>query len=153
MLASLLMGGAFGQDYSGPKPPKPDVPYLLHADNLLSTEIQTAKEEQRKDGLVFVMPGSASTAKTPMAEPIFIFEANKIAPESLELYRLTVNGGNREVNGGNQKKHKGGTKPLRLTVTKVGDRLYRVESYETLEPGEYSLSPNGSNQAFCFAVY
>lgn len=156
--ALALLGVAFfctaakAEDYSGPRPPKADVPYLLHAGSLLSTEALEAKEVNRKDVTVFVVPGAASPVKTPMAEPIFIFTSDKIAADTLRLYRLTVNGANREVSGGGKKK-KGAAVPLRLTVTQLGDRLYRVEAYESLDPGEYSLSPNGSNEAFCFSVY
>jgi hypothetical protein len=31
--------------------------------------------------------------------------------------------------------------------------LYKLEAVESLEPGEYSLSPEGSDQVFCFQVY
>jgi hypothetical protein len=44
-------------------------------------------------------------------------------------------------------------RPLRLTVTKLTGNLFRIEAGETLEPGEYSLSPENSNQVFCFQVY
>jgi hypothetical protein len=33
------------------------------------------------------------------------------------------------------------------------DKLYRLEVEESLEPGEYALSPEGSNQVFCFQVF
>jgi hypothetical protein len=33
------------------------------------------------------------------------------------------------------------------------DKLYRLEVEESLEPGEYALSAEGSNQVFCFQVY
>ena len=37
------------QKYSGPQPEKPDLPYLVHADNLVATEASEAKEESHKD--------------------------------------------------------------------------------------------------------
>ena len=123
----------------------------FEAGSLIATEAVKAKEEKRKEGTVFVIPGAASPVKTPMAEPIFIFTSDKIPADTLQLYRLGVNGANREVFGG--KKKKNGAKPLRLTVTQLSDRLYRAESYESLDPGEYSLSPSSANEAFCFAVY
>jgi hypothetical protein len=44
--------------------------------------------------------------------------------------------------------------PLRTDVTKISnDNLYRIEVNGSMEKGEYSLSPDGSNQAFCFQVY
>ena len=33
------------------------------------------------------------------------------------------------------------------------EKLYRLEVEESLEPGEYALSAEGSNQVFCFQVY
>src|ERR1039458_4935950 len=40
---------AAAQKYDGPRPPKPDVPYLKHADTLIPTEAVMAKEEKKKD--------------------------------------------------------------------------------------------------------
>jgi hypothetical protein len=49
---------------------------------------------------------------------------------------------------------KGSARPLLLTVNRLtNDGLYRVEAAGSLENGEYSLSPEGSNQVFCFQVY
>ena len=44
-------------------------------------------------------------------------------------------------------------RPIRVIVTDLGGKLYRIEANETLENGEYSLSPDGTNQVFCFQVY
>jgi hypothetical protein len=80
-----------------------------------------------------------------------LFESDKITPESLQLYRLDVKNGNRVVAVGKRKS----TRPLRLMVKPLGDRLFRIEVNEGLgiENGEYSLSPEGSNAVFCFGVY
>jgi hypothetical protein len=41
-----------------------------------------------------------------------------------------------------------------MEVTRLtSDNLYKLEVEDELENGEYSLSPAGSNQAFCFQVY
>jgi hypothetical protein len=139
-------------DYKGPRPPQPDIPYLLHGSNLVQTEAVEAKEEQgKKEETTYVIPGAASTAKTPLAEPIFLMESDKISPDRLELYRLEVKNGRREITI-SQKKRKG-PRQFRVTVTRVADRLYRIEAGESLEEGEYSLSPADSNRAFCFTVY
>ncbi len=148
---STVLGMA-EEKYSGPRPPKPDVPYLLHADNLVQTEVGMATEEKRgKSDSSYTIAGAASPARTPLAEPIFLFEADKITAESLQLFRLDVKNGNREVSMGKRR----ATHPLRLTVKPLGDRLYRIEVNEGLglENGEYSLSPEGSNAVFCFEVY
>ena len=140
------------EKYSGPRPPKPDLPYLMHADNLIATEAGEAREDRKgKSDSTYTIPGAASSARTPLAEPVFLFQSDKIAPESLQLFRLEVKGGSREVVIGKKKSGH----PLHLSVKPLGGRLYRIEVNEGLglENGEYSLSPESSNTVFCFAVY
>ncbi len=150
---ALACAPVFAADtYSGPRPPKPDVPYLLHADNLVETEAGEAKEQQKgKNETVYTIPGASSPARTPLAEPIFLFESEKIKPEALQLYRLEVRGGNREVVTSRKK----AARPLRLMVTRLDQGLYRLEVNEGmgLENGEYALTPSESNAVFCFEVY
>jgi hypothetical protein len=151
-----LAVGLFGADkYTGPRPPKSDIPYLLHANKLVETEVRDANSQQSKDGDTYSMPGPSSSAKTPLAEPIFVIESDKINPNAIELYRLEVKGGNREITvpKAGKRGSKGKLKQYRLTYTKLADRLYKIEAAETLESGQYSLSPSDSNKAFCFEVY
>jgi hypothetical protein len=136
--------------YTGPVPPKPDIPYLLHAANLVETEVANAEAGRKSD--TFVIEGASSPARTPLAEPIFLIDARNIQPDSIELYRLEVKGGKREVNlGGGGRR--GGSHALHLAVRPLGGHLYRVEADEPLEDGEYALSPNGDNHAYCFEIY
>ena len=56
LLAVLLMiaSAAWGQKYTGPRPPKADLPYLKHAENLIPTEVSEAKEEKgKKDDITY----------------------------------------------------------------------------------------------------
>lgn len=141
-----------GEPYDGPKPPKPDIPYLKHADNLVETEVTEAKEQNRKDDLIYVVSGASSTARTPLASPIFIFQSDKLEPEKLQLYKLEVKNGSREVVFSHKKKQI--AMPIRLEVTRLGSgNLYKLEVDDTLPDGEYSLTPDGSNQVFCFEVF
>jgi hypothetical protein len=149
LVAIGLLSGA--DKYIGPLPPKPDVPYLLHASNLVETETGQAREESRKNDTNYVIAGASSPARTPLAEPIFIIDAQKVSPERFELYRLEVKGGNREVMFSNRRR--GGNRPLHLAVTPLGGHLYKIEADEPLENGEYALSPSGDNRAFCFEIY
>lgn len=151
-LAVALAGLAVAQKYDGPRPPKKDMIYLVHADNLVPTETGDAKEEGKKNDAVYTFAGASSPAKTPLAEPIFILDSDTIKPDSVELYRMDVKSGHREVKvtGGSKR---GGTKPLRLSVTRLDRGLYKLEASETLDPGQYSLSPTGDNRVFCFEVY
>jgi hypothetical protein len=151
--ASLLAGVLFAAEkYNGPTPPMPDIPYLLHASNLIETEVAQARQENHKDDSKFAIAGAASSARTPLAEPIFLIDARQISPQTLELYRLDVKGGNREVSV-NSSRRRGGSHALHLAVKQLSGHLYRVEVDEPLENGEYALSPNGENRAFCFEIY
>ena len=141
--------GLVAQKYSGPRPPKPDVPYLLHADNLLETEAGQAREEERKDEVTYTVAGAASPARTPLASPVFLMQSEKLSPEKLEMYRMEVKNGRREV-AFSRKRNK--ARPVRLSVQRLSEGLYRIEVDESLEKGEYSITPSGSNQVFCFAV-
>ena len=137
--------------YTGPVPSKPDIPYLLHGSNLIETEIGQVREESRKSDTNYVVAGASSPARTPLAEPIFIIDAQKSSPERFELYRMDVKGGNREVSFSGRRR--GGNRALHLAVTPLGGHLYKIEADEPLENGEYTLSPSGDNRAFCFEIY
>jgi hypothetical protein len=151
LLATSLLAA---DKYAGPRPPKPDLPYLLHANKLVATEVAEAREQQAKNAVTFSIAGASSPAKTPMAEPIFIMEADKLNGNAFELYKLDVKGGNREITMANQQKRRSsGPRPLKLSIQKLDGRLYRIEAAEGLEPGQYSLSPSDSNKAFCFEVF
>ena len=140
------------EKYMGPRPPKADVPYLLHADNLLETEAGMATTETRKDATYAIMKGASSPVKTPLAEPIFIIRTDKFAPEKFEAYKLESKGGQREVMIGH-KKPKNVQRPIHLAITRLDERLYRIEVDEALEIGEYTLTPQGSDDTFSFSVY
>jgi hypothetical protein len=149
--AAAALGSA--QDkYTGPRPPKPDLPYLMHADNLEPTQAAEAKEEQVKNLVVYALAGPACAAKTPLAGPIFLIQTEKLDAAKLELYRMEVKDGRRQV-AFSKKKPKDSARPIRLGVSRLEEGLFRIEVDESLEPGEYSLTPSGSNQVFCFQVY
>ena len=147
----MIASAAWGQKYTGPRPPKADIPYLKHAENLIPTEASEAKEEKgKKDDITYAIAGAASSAKTPLASPIFLLLSEKLLPDNLQLFRLETRNGRRELAVSPKKPGK----PIRVTVTKLSpDGLYRIEVGDSLEAGEYSLSPTDSNQVFCFQVF
>lgn len=147
LVATALL--AWTADYSGPKPPKPDMVYLVHADNLVPTEAGDAKE-QGKSASTYTVDGAASTARTPLAEPIFIMQSVKITADSLELYKMDVKGGHRELTLSGSRRN---SKALHLAVTRLSQGLYRIEVDEELDNGEYVLTPMGSSRVFCFQIY
>ena len=148
----IAVSGFAAEKYTGPRPPKVDVPYLMHADNLIETEIGKAKSDERKDTVVAMVPGPSSPVKTPLAEPIFLIKTDKLSVDKIAAYRMEVKNGQREVVV-NAKKLKNMKTPIHLQITKLDDRLYRVEVDEPLENGEYSLSPDGSDETFSFQIY
>jgi len=151
LVGVICLGVILAQKYTGPRPPKPDVPYLVHADNLVPAEVVEAKEEKRKDDLAYIIDGAASSARTPLSGPRFLFQGDKLSADKLQLYRFDVKNGHREVFF--SKKGKGSAKARRVEVTSLGDGLFRIDVTESLENGEYGLTPEGSNQVFCFEVY
>lgn len=147
----LCAGPLLAQKYTGPRPPKPDFPYLMHADNLVPTEAAEATQEEHKNEVTYVIPGANSSARTPLASPIFLMQAEEIQADHLQLYKLQSKGGQREVLFTRKKKIV--ARPIRLNVTRLDDNLYKLEVDEILENGEYSLSPTDSNKVFCFQIY
>jgi hypothetical protein len=146
LVAALVLSA---QKYDGPKPPKPDLPYLKHATTLVPLEAVEAKEQKQKNDTLYIVEGAQSTAKTPLASPIFLFQSAKIVPDKLGLYKLDVKGGRREILFGPKRS----PKPIRIEVTHLDGNLYKIEVNDSLDPGEYSLSPEGSDQVFCFQVF
>ena len=149
LVAAAAVFAASAQKYTGPLPAKPDLPYLKHASDLLPTEMTEAKEEKKKDDTTYVIAGANSPVKTPLASPSFLIQQDKLIAEHIGLYKLEVKNGHREVTASPKKPLKG----IRTIVTKLAGNVYKIEVDETLEPGEYSLSPENSNQVFCFAVF
>src|ERR1700691_99161 len=137
--------------YAGPRPPKPDLPYLVHADNLIPTESGDAKQDDRKGDVNYVISGANSTVRTPLASPAFLILTDQLQADRLQLYKLQSKGGQREVLI--RRRNKLVARPIRLNVTRLDENLYKIEVDEILENGEYSLSPTDSNQVFCFQVY
>ena len=151
LLAQPALPGA--PPYHGPRPAKPDVLYLLHADNLVETEQQTATEERKGSGkkavVTYVVTGAGSPVKTPLASPIFLIQANSVDVNRLEAYRTDSRDGRREIVLTSKKQGH----PISLTVTPLEAGLYRVEVADSLSNGEYVITPGGSNLVFGFAVY
>lgn len=140
----------WAQKYTGPRPEKSDVPYLVHADSLVETEVKEAREQTKKDDITYVVAGANSPARTPLASPILLVQADKLSVDRLTLYKLESKNGQREITF---RKKKQNVRPIRLNVTPLGENLFRIEVEESLSAGEYSLTPEGSNQVFCFAIF
>lgn len=136
-----------------PDPPKKDTPYLIHATNLLETEANQATEESDKKAQIFWVPGAASSARTPLGFPEFLFAPDQIDPGTLRLYAFENVNGRREVLI--RKKNKIVAQPYYIDVIPQSEGLFKLRVDSSLKSGEYCLTPDGeqgSNTVFCFAV-
>ncbi len=154
-LVLILAASGFGQEYNGEPPPKADVVYLLHADNLVETEVAEARMEERKKETAHVVSGASSSSRTPLAEPIFLILSEEIPVKKIGLWPVKVVKGNREIAFPNdpKKRMRQGPRPKHLSFRRLDGDLYWIEANEWLDTGEYCLSPEGSQKVFCFQVY
>jgi hypothetical protein len=150
LLALGFTAFALAQKYAGPVPSKPDLVYIQHAQTLVPTELAQAKENKGKDDTVYVIDGAASTARTPLALPIFLVKTEKLVPDRLILYRLKIADGHREIALSAKRAN---PEPIHLDVVQVADHVYKLTVYDGLDAGEYALSPVDSNLSYCFQVY
>jgi hypothetical protein len=152
-IAILFVAVLTGQPkYTGPKPPKKNVPYIVHAGNPVETEVSTAFQIINNDLITYVISGEKSTARTPLASPIFVIEpAALMDVEKFRLFRLEAKDGHRTVTFHN--KGLRGAMPLRIQITSIPGGLYQIEVADTLSPGQYALTPDGTNEVFCFEVF
>jgi hypothetical protein len=149
LLGSAAMLAAFGQKYTGPRPPKPDLPYIKHADHLVATEAVTVKAQKSKTETLVTMEGASSSARTPLPLPVFLLLSDKLDPAHLGLYRLEAKEGHREIALNANKQ----PDAIRIEVKRLDGNLYWIETGDSLDPGEYAFTPEGSTQAFCFQVF
>jgi hypothetical protein len=153
---AVLMGAAwlaFAQKYAGPIPEKEGVLYIVQADSLIATESSTTREQKgKKDETIYVIGGAASPARTPLASPAFIMKPKDLMPEKLQLYRLDVRNGHREITLRSGKRAKN-PEPVHVEIKHLDGGLVQLQVSDSLSNGEYSFSPQGSNDVFCFEVY
>jgi len=152
-IAILFVAVLSGQpNYTGPHPPKKNVPYLVHAGNPVETEAGTAFQIINNDLITYVISGEKSTARTPLASPIFVIESADITDvEKLRLFRLVAQDGHRTVTF--HKKSLRGAMPLRIEIKPIPGGLFEIEVVDSLPPGQYALTPDGANNVYCFEVF
>lgn len=141
------------QKSTQPKPPKPDLPYLLEVEKLIPTDEQIVTRS--KDDQTMTIPGTTSSARTPLPEPIFLFLPGKIEATQFELFHFQVTDGHRQWTKGSEERpdNDAPEDAIRLTLRPLGGGVVRIEAAEMLDPGEYALIPRGQNTAFCFTVF
>ncbi|HWC99632.1 MAG TPA: hypothetical protein VG456_22885 [Candidatus Sulfopaludibacter sp.] len=132
LLAALLA--------SAQTPAKTDLPYLKQAASLIPLEAAEAHGE--KGTTLYTIEGAESPVKTPIPLPIFFLKADKLAPDRLQLYKLDVKGGHREL-----------AEVVHMEVSKQANGIWKLAAADTLDAGEYALSAGGAGPAFCFQVF
>jgi hypothetical protein len=150
LLAAASLAAAEKNKLGLPNPPQTDVPCLIHATSLLETETKEATQEESEKETLFWVAGTSSTAGTPLAAPQFLLAYESINPANLKLYKMDVKNGRREIMY--RKKKKILAEPIYLSVFPVEDGLVKIEVDASLDRGEYCLTPEGSNNVYCFAV-
>lgn len=154
LLLSILLCGLLRADEPAlPVPPKSDLPYLLMANNLVPTDAADAQElhagKKKDTETTYTVAGEHAKARTPLTSPIFLVKQDSLDVDRLEVYAFEVKDGHREITFSKRK----AVAAYTLTVKKVDEGLQRLEVNESLPPGEYAITPSGSNQVFCFSVY
>ncbi len=134
-----------------PNPSKPDVPYLIHGSDIQELEVLMAQRDETKNQTIYWLPGTSASTRTPLAGPEFLMDSQDIHPRDLELYRFEVSKGRRELLYRNKKKVV--AQPFFLHLEAVQDRVARIRVNASLEPGEYGLTPEGSDSVFVFSVF
>jgi hypothetical protein len=148
--ALLLSAGIVAQQrYDGPPPPKKDLPYLVQAGSLVETEQGTAQPREDANQTTYIVPGANSPVKTTAAIPAIVIDVSKIDLQSLQFFRLESRDGHREIVFPKRAKP---PRPVPMVTTRLGGSLFKLEAADDLPKGEYSLTPQGSNAVFCFAV-
>ena len=154
VLIAVAVPALAQKKYSGPRPEKSDVPFLQHGKKLIEAETGEAREAQGKGEVTYTVQGASSPTRTPIPEPVFLFQSDRINPERLSLFRMEIRGGQRSLTlATDLRKRKDKTRPIFILVSPLDNRLFKVEVNEPLENGEYCLSPEGSNTVFCFSEY
>jgi hypothetical protein len=150
-LTAVLAAPLLAED-SEITPGKSDTPYLLQAGNLVELTAVVAGEEKKKNEITYFVPGASSTVRTPLAGPEFMLLSENLDPNVVRLYPFEVRNGRRQITF-NEKKQKQNPVPIILSVFPVSKGLYKIRVDESLERGEYALTPDDSNDVFCFSVY
>jgi len=138
------------------EPNQTGVPFLRGASGFISLE-RTYAMQVRNNGMygmgptVYRIQGPQSPVRVREGDKIvFVVRLNsRDDPRRFELYQLESRMGYRQT----QPSMGGGPPPgLPVTINKISDSTYEITPARQLYPGEYSFSPMGSNESYCFGV-
>jgi hypothetical protein len=138
------------------EPNQTGVPFLRGASGFISLE-RTYAMQVRNNGMygmgptVYRIQGPQSPVRVRQGDKIvFVVRLNpRDDPRRFELYQLESRMGYRQT----QPSMGGGPPPgIPVTINKISDSTYEITPARQLYPGEYSFSPMGSNENYCFGV-
>ena len=134
------------------EPEQAGVVYFRGASGELTPlERNQAAERRRGSAQYWEMPSARSPVRLKTAPQMqFVLRVPEgIDPESYSLYPMAAANGARRTES--QPGRKGGPVTLPVDIAKVSGSTYTL-TVKDLAAGEYSFSPSGSNEAYCFGV-
>jgi hypothetical protein len=140
-----LPGHPNGAEVPGRVPPAPIFRIWSTPTAWWTRRVTEAKEEKKKDDITHAVAGASSPAKTPLAGPVFIFEADKLSANKIQLYKFEVKNG----------LARSGFPTRQALVTtaaptsRPGGNLYKIEVDEAWKT-EYGLTPEDSIRCSAF---
>jgi len=119
--------------------------------DLVALERNRAAEQSRGSTQYWEMPNARSPVRLKTApEMTFVVRvAPGVDPASYSLYPMASENGARRTEAGRGRKTGPVTRPF--TIARLHDATYTL-TVKDLAAGEYSFSPSGSNDAYCFGV-
>ena len=128
--------------------------YFWNGKGLIPLEVNQAAEHRKGSTEYWEMPGPQSRARLNEASIlVFILRLPKgVDPASYSLFPLvTVNGSRRTRS---QAGGRGGlvTWPVHIEINDDSSVITYALTVKDLPAGEYSFSPSGSNDGYCFGV-
>jgi hypothetical protein len=126
---------------AAPAPSSASKVVLLENGDFIDLENQELKAQDIGDGAVlYSFAGDSSSTRIGSARPVFLV----MMPGNIELARVQVGKGNRQLLYSAAKKHS--ASPLAVNVSQVSDTLRRITVSEPLAHGEYVLLVIDSNK-------
>ncbi|MGH9646110.1 MAG: hypothetical protein ACRD4E_04765 [Bryobacteraceae bacterium] len=125
---------------------------LLQDEDFRDLEVQDFKSQDIGGGAaLFSFPGDASPIRAG-SKPVFLVLADSEAamPENVELSRLQVAQGTRQLAYSVSKNHSASSIPV--TITQVSATVRKLSVTEALPPGEYVILLENSNRGFLFSI-
>jgi hypothetical protein len=126
---------------------------LLEDRDFLDLEVQEFKSQDIGDGaLLYSFTGDSSQVRSRSNTPVFLLlaETEAAMEGNLELSRLQVGKGTRQMAYSLTKNHSASSLPI--IVTKVSATVRKVSVSEPLSPGEYVVLLENSFYGFLFGV-